>query len=133
MRSYMASMFILGIIVLGSFFSVNAQNESTSVLNASAISEYNIEFAQFTPEQVAQFHAFYVHYSGYQSHHLASQNLSNTKILYSTLASKALLLNNLQKTAEYLGLEVLVRSAELKISLQLMGVTPRNLPYKEWD
>jgi hypothetical protein len=63
---------------------------------------------------------------------LRSQGLSKTEVSYTSTAEKALILNNLQKTAEFLGFEVLIRTDEQRISIQLLSTNARQIPYKQW-
>jgi hypothetical protein len=93
---------------------------------------YQVQFDYFSPEQASQFHRFYTQYSGYIKHTLRSQGLSKTEVSYTSTAEKALILNNLQKTAEFLGFEVLIRTDEQRISIQLLSTNARQIPYKQW-
>ena len=99
---------------------------------ASSLVEYEILFNEFSNEQVLQIQLFMLQYSGYVSHRLEMQNSSNFHLLYISSIKKDMLINNLEKTAQYLGFDVLIRSAGEQVNMRLIKVMPNNLPYKEW-
>ena len=101
-------------------------------LSAAPIEEFTITFDQITPTQHAQIRGFYTQYSAYKKHSITTQNADSTIITYQSGAPIALLLNNFSKTAEHLGMEVLIRSANANISIRLIQQKPKQLPYKEW-
>jgi len=99
---------------------------------ASKIIEYEVLFERVSPQQHASISAFYKQYSGYVQHVLISQSPDLTTIIYKSVAPIDLLMNNFSKTAEYLGMQVLIRKANRIISIRLMRLNTSSIPYKEW-
>jgi hypothetical protein len=97
-----------------------------------AVLEYRLLFNQFTPAQVSQMRSFMRQYSGYQSDNIITQSSISTEINYSSSASKDLLVNNFRRTAQHLGMQVLVRSSAQQINIRFIQLTPKSLPYKQW-
>lgn len=102
---------------------------SESVANSV---RYSIRFSQFTPSQISQIQTFMRQYSGYQQQSLVAQSADTTDIEYTSTAQLNILLNNIQKTNEYLGFTVLTRSADAKIEVKFIRLTAQSLLYKEW-
>ena len=116
----------------------NVQLGSTSTKTTSdiavpvALIEYEVIFEQISPKQHAEIRAFYTQYSGYSQHAIVSQNTETTVVTYKSEASIDLLVNNFSKTTEYLGMHVLVRGVNNTISIRLVQLDSKSLPYKEW-
>lgn len=106
--------------------------ELTSSRDTNSATEYVLSFSQFTPAQVAQMQSFMRLYSQYVSMQVIKQNSVDTQMLYVYGASKALLINNLQKTSDHLGFEVLLRNVDNKIDIKFIQLQAKSLPYKEW-
>ncbi|MFT6268387.1 MAG: hypothetical protein ACJAVV_001195 [Alphaproteobacteria bacterium] len=98
----------------------------------NAVVEYQLLFNQFAQTQILQLQSFMRQYSGYQSDNTIMQNSMSTELKYTTTASKEQLINNLQKTASHLGMQVLVRTAERQINIRFIKLTSKSLPYKQW-
>lgn len=107
------------------------KNHSTIDRDLSTI-EYKITFEQMMPSQHAKMKTFYTQYSGYNRHIIASQNDKATVVAYISKAPLELLVNNFTKTAEYLGMQVLVRGANASISIRFIQLNSKSLPYKQW-
>lgn len=115
---------------------LNKQIDSQSIdheqLQDKAQVEFQLQFDYFSPAQVMQFYRFYTQYSGYIKHELVAQGISQTKLVYVSTADKTMVLNNLQKTCDFLGFDVFIRSNEQTIVMQLLSVDARQVPYQEW-
>jgi hypothetical protein len=94
--------------------------------------EYNVSFSQFTPSQVSQIQKFMRAYSGFEAEKVLSQNATNMNMLYVSSAGKEMLSNNIQKTAQHLGFQILLRTANQNIDIRFVKLNTNNLPYKEW-
>jgi hypothetical protein len=94
--------------------------------------QYTITLSQFSASQLLQFQKFLRTYSAYQSDSIVAQNSISTQMSYYYGDSKALLLSNISKTAEHLGLQVLLRSAINDIDIRLVNVNAKSIPYKQW-
>ena len=105
----------------------NLADETINVAN-----EFTVVFEQISPEQHAKISSFYTHYSGYNEHFMYSQNNDKTVVKYVTNASIDILMNNFSKTADYLGMKVLVRGNSGTISIHFVELNVNSLPYKEW-
>lgn len=124
--------FIPSVHAAYSQFQSTVFKSQTMVDGVALTIEYNISFEQITPSQHAKIMSFYTQYSGYNSHTIASQNTEATVVHYVSSAPVELLLNNFSKTAEYLGMQVLVRGDNATISIRFIKLNPKSLPYKQW-
>lgn len=103
---------------------INVENDKTISLT--------LEFEGFSPQEVSKFAAYYREYSGFKSEQVMSQTSSVTILLYTSHASKELILNNLQKTADINGFNVLMRSVDNRVHVRLLSKTENSLNYREW-
>jgi hypothetical protein len=94
--------------------------------------EYVLTFTEFSAPQISQWQTFIRHYSGYNSVVIDTQNTQTIRVRYSTTADKDMLINNVKKTAEYLGLDILIRTQGTRIDVRFIQSLPKSLPYKEW-
>lgn len=121
------------LFVSGFAHSLQAQDVILSTVpQSNADKEYVLTFAEFTPTAISEWQTFIRHYSGYKVHSINLQNAQVMRLRYSTTAGKELLINNIQKTADYLGLVILIRSEENLIDVRFIQSLPKSLPYKEW-
>lgn len=107
-------------------------SQQNQAIATEAVVTYQLLFSQFTPVQISQLQSFMRHYSGYKSQALILQNSSSTKLTYISTAHIDLLMNNLQKTTQHLGIEVLIRSAGENINIRFIQLSAKSLPYKQW-
>ena len=132
------TLLILSVFIIANSYAVaienaNVGNKETKQnhVNKAAV-EYQLLFNGFNQSKILQIQSFMRQYSGYLSHSVTIHNSMSTEFTYASSANKELLINNLQKTAAHLGIQVLVRTAEQQINIRFIKLTSKSLPYKQW-
>jgi hypothetical protein len=116
-----------------SFELTSNENEIKTARELSVTSaEYTILFSHFNPEQLSKIRSFMRLYSNYESDTTINQSSLVTEVLYASSANKEMLLNNIRKTSEHLGLRILLRTANQHIDVRFIKALPKSLPYKQW-
>ncbi|MFT4654003.1 MAG: hypothetical protein ACJA0G_000963 [Kangiellaceae bacterium] len=132
------TLLILSVFIIANSYAVVIENanvgkkETKQNESNKAVLEYQLLFNGFKQTQILQLQSFMRQYSGYLSHNTIMQNSMSTELKYTSSANKEILINNLQKTAAHLGMQVLVRSAERQINIRFIKLTSKSLHYKQW-